>query len=109
MRFHDEVRPATAVPAGGRRPAREQVETAAQLVEALSADWDPGRYRDCHRERLLDIVVRRRKGRTITAPRPAAGAAAAAAARTRATASTISAATSSTSEPGRQACRAARR
>ncbi len=76
---HDEVRPAKGIDTGGRKPAKAQLDAATKLIEALGVDWDPERYRDCYRERLLDVIERKRKGRKITAPsssgdrRPAAG------------------------------------
>jgi DNA end-binding protein Ku len=73
MRFHDEVRPAKDVGTGGRKPAKAQLAAAKQLVEALSADWDPGRYEDCYRERLLEVIERKRKGRRITVPKSDGG------------------------------------
>src|SRR5215210_4462091 len=74
MRFHDEVRPTKDIDTGGRKPAKAQLDAAVKLVEALSADWDPDRYEDCYRERLLDVIERKRKGRKITVaePEPAA-------------------------------------
>jgi DNA end-binding protein Ku len=68
MRFHDEVRPAKDVDTGGRKPAKAQLDAAKQLIEALSADWDPEQYRDCYRERLLEVIERKRKGKRITVP-----------------------------------------
>jgi DNA end-binding protein Ku len=68
MRFHDEIRPADDIDTGGRRPAKAQLTAATQLIEALSADWDPERYRDCYRERLLAVIEQKRKGGKITAP-----------------------------------------
>jgi DNA end-binding protein Ku len=69
MRFHDEVRPAKDVDTGGRKPAKAQLAAAKQLIEALSAEWDPGRYQDCYRKRLLEVIERKRKGRRITVPK----------------------------------------
>ncbi|MEA2269138.1 MAG: end-binding protein Ku [Solirubrobacteraceae bacterium] len=68
MRFHDEVRPAKDVDTGGRKPAKAQLDAARQLVEALSAEWDPAQYRDCYRERLLEVIERKRKGKRIVVP-----------------------------------------
>ncbi|MEA2290234.1 MAG: end-binding protein Ku [Solirubrobacteraceae bacterium] len=68
MRFHDEVRPAKDVDTGGRKPAKAQRDAARQLVEALSAEWDPAQYRDCYRERLLEVIERKRKGKRIVVP-----------------------------------------
>jgi len=68
MRFHDEVRATDGIPAGGRKPARAKLDATVQLVEALSCDWDPGRYEYRYRERLLDVIERKRKGRKIVVP-----------------------------------------
>jgi DNA end-binding protein Ku len=70
MRFHDEVRPSKDVDTGGRKPAKKQLDAAKALVEALSTDWDPSRYEDCYRERLLEVIERKRKGRKITVAEP---------------------------------------
>jgi DNA end-binding protein Ku len=70
MRFHDEVRPTKDIDTGGRKPAKKQLDATKALIEALSADWDPSNYEDCYRERLLDVIERKRKGRKITAPEP---------------------------------------
>jgi DNA end-binding protein Ku len=69
MRFHDEVRPTKDVDTGGRKPAKAQLDAATKLIEALSEDWDPERYEDCYRERLLEVIERKRKGRKIRAPK----------------------------------------
>ncbi|MEA2246914.1 MAG: end-binding protein Ku [Solirubrobacteraceae bacterium] len=69
MRFHDEVRSAKDVDTGGRKPAKAQLTAAKQLIEALSAEWDPSRYKDCYRERLLEVIERKRKGKRITVPK----------------------------------------
>jgi len=69
MRFHDEVRPTKDVDTGGRKPAKAQIDAAVALVEALAADWDPSRYTDYYRERLLEVIERKRKGKRIRAPK----------------------------------------
>jgi DNA end-binding protein Ku len=68
MLFHDEVRPTTPVPGGGRKPAKERLDRAVTLIEAMSVDWDPARYEDRYRERLLDVIERKKKGKRITVP-----------------------------------------
>jgi DNA end-binding protein Ku len=73
MLFHDEVRPAKGIPAAGGKthaPSKKQVDQAVALIEELTTDWKPSRYKDRHRERLLDVIDRKRKGRTIEAPEP---------------------------------------
>jgi DNA end-binding protein Ku len=68
MLFHDEIRPAKDIPAGGAKPKKAQLDQAIALVEALAADWDPSQYEDRYRERLLDVIERKKKGKRITVP-----------------------------------------
>jgi DNA end-binding protein Ku len=70
MRFHDEVRPTKPIPAGGKKPAKKQLDGAVALIEALSTDWEPTRYEDCYRERLGRVIENKRKRRKIEAPKP---------------------------------------
>jgi DNA end-binding protein Ku len=69
MRFADEVRPTKDVDgAGGRKPAKAQVSGAVKLIDAMTVEWDPSQYDDRYRQRLADLVKRKRKGQTIKAP-----------------------------------------
>jgi DNA end-binding protein Ku len=69
MLFHDEVRATKDVDTGGRKPAKAQLDAAVSLIEALAVKWDPSQYEDCYRERLLDVIERKRKGKRIVAPK----------------------------------------
>jgi DNA end-binding protein Ku len=61
MYFADEVRapegrwPAALAAVEGALSDPE-VEMAERLIEALAADWDPSRYEDPYRERVLDLI-----------------------------------------------------
>ena len=70
LRFHDEVRSAKDVPTPGKKakPAKRETDHAVALVEALSCDWDPSRYKDRYQERLKRIIKRKEKGQTVKAP-----------------------------------------
>ena len=68
MRFHDEVRPTESMAPGGRKPAKKKVDQAVAVIEALAVDWDPERYTDCYRERLLKVVKAKQKGERVKAP-----------------------------------------
>jgi DNA end-binding protein Ku len=70
MLFHDEVRPAKDVPAGGKKPSKQQLDNAVAIIEELSADWDPERYEDCYRRRLKQVIEAKRKRKTIEVPTP---------------------------------------
>jgi DNA end-binding protein Ku len=69
MRFGDEVRPTKGIDTGGKTPAKAQLEHAVKLIEALSTDWDPKAWTDRYRERLEDVIARKRKGKRISAPK----------------------------------------
>ena len=79
MLFADEIVPRAAVEElAAAEPAEvnaKELAIAAQLVESLSAEWDPGRYKDTYRERVLELVQAKAAGREIVetaAPEPAA-------------------------------------
>jgi DNA end-binding protein Ku len=67
MRFADElVAPDKLdVPALGRKPDARMVQMATRLVEGLSAKFDPRKYHDTYRERVLELVRRKAAGEEI--------------------------------------------
>jgi DNA end-binding protein Ku len=69
MRFADEVRDETGIGAGARKPAKAQLDRAVALLDALTVDFDPSRYRDAYRARLEAVVERKRRGSKIAVPR----------------------------------------
>jgi DNA end-binding protein Ku len=72
MLFADEVRPTKDVEDAhtkAHKPTAKQLDAAVAVIEELSTDWKPERYRDCYRERLEKVVARKRKGQTIKAPK----------------------------------------
>lgn len=66
--FADEVRDPEDVidnlPAATRSDSKE-LKTAIQLVRQLRTDWEPERYHDSHRIRLLEIIEEKAKGNEI--------------------------------------------
>ena len=64
MLFADEIVPRAAVEELAGEPAEispRELAIASQLVESLSAEWDPERFKDTYRERVL--VARTGQGR----------------------------------------------
>jgi DNA end-binding protein Ku len=45
------------------------LDQAVAIVEGLAAEWDPESYTDCYRERLKNVIDRKRKGAKIEAPK----------------------------------------
>jgi len=62
MLFADEIRgprEIETVPSGSTgRPRRGEVAQAEKVIEAMTRDFDPSRYKDCHRSRLMKIIQR---------------------------------------------------
>lgn len=70
MHFGDEVRsPADIrelkVLDDGVEVTDRERAAAASLVESLTTEWDPSRYADTYRERVLDLVARKADGERI--------------------------------------------
>ncbi len=47
------------------KPDSREVKMAEQLIDSLTVKWDPKRYHDVYRERLLDVIERKAKGEEI--------------------------------------------
>ena len=47
---------------------RQELELALTLIERITSDFDPSRYDDRYRERLLKVIRQKQKGGTIEAP-----------------------------------------
>jgi DNA end-binding protein Ku len=58
--------------AGSVTLSDREVAMATQLVESLSAEFDPDKYHDTYREQLLDLIERKAAGETQVAPAPVA-------------------------------------
>jgi DNA end-binding protein Ku len=74
MRFGDEVVPPEALedalPAEAPKVAKREVEMAEQLIDSLSARFDPAAYRDEYREELLAMIERKAEGEEVLAAPP---------------------------------------
>lgn len=61
LRFQQEIVPLDdfSFPAAGLKAARistRELEMAEQLIESMTVDWEPGRYIDDYRDRLVKLV-----------------------------------------------------
>jgi DNA end-binding protein Ku len=79
MVFHDEVIPHDDIDelpeAKELKASDRELKMAQQLIDSLSSDFDPSRYRDEYREKVLELIERKAKGEEIAvqpeAPAPA--------------------------------------
>jgi DNA end-binding protein Ku len=69
MVFHDEVVPADAleeVAAAADASANDrEIAMAKQLIDSLTTEFEPERYRDSHREKVLELIERKAQGEEI--------------------------------------------
>jgi DNA end-binding protein Ku len=72
MLFADEIRDPVSIPAvpSGRdgAPRRGEVDKAIEIVEAMTRDFDPARYEDHHRSRLMKIIQAKRRTGEVEMP-----------------------------------------
>ncbi|MET7457426.1 Ku protein [Streptomyces sp. NPDC005574] len=69
LHWADEVRdPAKELPdlPSGRAGKGKELTMAIQLVDALSAPWEPGRYHDTYQEKVRELVQAKAEGQEIT-------------------------------------------
>lgn len=67
MRFPDEVRGADDVEGApvDVDVSERELDMAGQVIDSLSAEWDPTAYRDTYRERVLDLIQRKAEGEEV--------------------------------------------
>jgi DNA end-binding protein Ku len=70
LRHSAEVIPASALtPPRGREPDKREVEMANKLVAAMEGAFDMSAFRDTYRDRVLELVAAKAKGKVIRFPR----------------------------------------
>lgn len=74
MYYHDEIRPFIEVPKSDQKPASAELKLATQLIDSISTDrFDAGAYQDEYRQRVIELIEQKSKGKTVTlAPKAAA-------------------------------------
>ncbi|MGP3926299.1 non-homologous end joining protein Ku [Streptomyces sp. 8N616] len=58
------------LPSGSKESPKE-LQMATQLIEAMTAEWNPGDYRDRTQERVRELVKAKRAGETVEKGEPA--------------------------------------
>jgi DNA end-binding protein Ku len=71
MRFADELVPGKEmdVDEPSKAPAKKEVDMASALIDTLAADFDPTKYEDTYRDRVLEVVKAKEKGKKIEPPK----------------------------------------
>ena len=77
MLFHDEVVPTDRIdelPEADKatKVNKRELEMAEQLIGSLTSDFEPEKYRDEYRERVLDLIQRKAEGEEVAVSAPPA-------------------------------------
>jgi DNA end-binding protein Ku len=73
MLFSDEVVPADSFDElgdGKAKTTKKEVDMARQLVDSLAGDFEPEKYQDEYRERVLEMIERKSQGEEIVVEAP---------------------------------------
>jgi len=69
MFFESEIRDARTeletLPPGDVEFQPREIDIARQLIDMLTTEWDPNRYQNTYRERVEDLIERKREGKAI--------------------------------------------
>ena len=68
MNFADEVVPHDnfdEAPGDDVETNKREVDMARQLIDSLSAEFDPSKYKDTYRERVLELIEQKAEGKEI--------------------------------------------
>jgi DNA end-binding protein Ku len=71
MRFHDELVPAKDldIPTPSKNPGKRELDMAGKLLESLQDEFDPEKFEDTYRERLLEYIEAKSKGKVESLPK----------------------------------------
>jgi DNA end-binding protein Ku len=69
MLFGDEVIPPDSLEeipdAGELKASKREIAMASELIDSLSSDFDPSKYHDEYRERVLELIEQKAEGKEI--------------------------------------------
>ena len=73
MQYADEIVPLAdleGLPAASAKPSARELELAEKLIDSLSAPFQAKKYKDDHRERVLELIERKAAGEEIVSDLP---------------------------------------
>ncbi len=71
MNYADEIAPVEElgeIPGANEKVTEREMKMAQQLIESLSAKFDPTAYRDEYREQVVEMIERKADGEEIVSP-----------------------------------------
>jgi DNA end-binding protein Ku len=73
MNFADEIVPTDRFDEPTAEDAdttKREVEMAQQLIDSLTSEWEPEKYHDTYRERVLELIEKKAEGQEIVLQPP---------------------------------------
>jgi DNA end-binding protein Ku len=73
MNFADEVSPASeldGLPGPGAEPSSREMKVAKQLIDSLTAKFEPDKYHDTYREAVLALIEAKAQGQEVVSEPP---------------------------------------
>jgi DNA end-binding protein Ku len=75
MLFADEVIPPDSLDElastdGDQKTSKRELDMAQQLIDSLTSEFEPEKYHDEYRERVLDLIERKAQGETVVIEAP---------------------------------------
>jgi DNA end-binding protein Ku len=73
MLFSDEVVPTDHfddLPDSEAKTTKREVDMARQLIDSLAGDFEPDKYRDEYRDRVMDLIERKAQGEEVVTEMP---------------------------------------
>jgi DNA end-binding protein Ku len=75
MLFADEVIPPDSLEElsatdGDQKTSKRELDMAQQLIDSLTSEFEPEKYHDEYRERVLDLIERKAQGETVVIEAP---------------------------------------
>jgi DNA end-binding protein Ku len=73
MNFSDEVTPSSdleGLPGANAEPASREMKMAKQLIDSLTAKFEPDKYHDSYRESVLELIEAKAQGQEIVSEPP---------------------------------------
>jgi DNA end-binding protein Ku len=66
MHYHDEIRDFDIVPKADQKAGSAELKLATQLIESISnSTFDPQGYHDGYRQRVMELIEEKAKGKTL--------------------------------------------
>src|SRR5207237_9251803 len=66
MYFHDEIRDPKALDVPGKlKFSPKELQIAERLIDSLTTTWEPSRYKDTYRARVLKLIRAKGQGKEI--------------------------------------------